>query len=599
MATVTTDSIPAVLSGHALRSLRESGYTLPAALGEVIDNAIEADANEIDVHFEETAGGKRKAHISRIAVADDGSGMGTDQDGRDVLHHYLQLGYSTRYMSTTTIGKFGVGAKLGALSFARRVDVWSRADGESDWRHAHFDLDEAIEAEERSELVLIGEPDTEPVPEDLGFLLPEGSGTLVLWSKVDRLEHGRWAEDANKLRVEVERELSRIFRYQLNGGIEIRIGEEPLLAHDPLMLMERTWADKALEQEAGQQAQSAAREAREQGEKPSKAKPPTHFEATVIGQAKLKIGGHSADLTVTLYPPTVTRKRGLGGDKLAKKLRVPENQGRISFVRMKREINYATVPYSFPTAILDADRFIGIEVSFTPELDEYFGVRNVKRGVEPHGDLRKQLKEKLAPFVEEARAERERRWGEVARETQETEGEHRGIVDAVDRANKRLPKSRAQDEPQEQGGDQTSSPDQALEDLATDVGKDEPEQRGEYIEAIRGKAIVVESVDYPGQSFVDIQHVSGQVIIRLNTRHRFYRELFQPIKAISEQDPGTVSSVEAVKTARRTREALTLLLMAYGKAESMNENPRDAYGELRNYWGTFLDSLMGDVKDVI
>lgn len=597
MATTTsTQPVPAILSGHALRSLRESGYTLPAALGEVIDNSIEADANQIDVYFEEAPEGGRKAHISRIAVADDGLGMGRDEDGRDILQHYLQLGYSTRYMSTTTIGKFGVGAKLGALSFARRVDVWSRTDGNGDWRHAHFDLDEALAAEEQSEVVLIGEPDAEPVPEGLEFLLPEGAGTLVLWSKVDRLEHGRWAEDTNKLRVDVEKELSRIFRYFLNGGIEIRVNEQELLAHDPLMLMERTWADKVLADEARKSSQKEAKKAEQRGEKPKTTKPPTHFEATVIGRAKLKIGGHSADLTATLYPPEVTRRRGQGGDKLATKLRVPDNQGRLSFVRMKREINYATVPYSFPTAVLDADRHIGIEVAFTPELDEYFGVRNVKRGVEPHGELRRQLREKLAGFIGEARAERERRWGKVSRETQETQGEHRDVVDAVDQANRRLPKSRAKNEEVRPDAKQ-----QALEDLATDVGKgqDKPEERAEYIAGIRDKPIVVESVDYPGQSFLDIQHVAGQVIVRVNTRHRFYRELYQPIKSISEQDPGTVSGVDAVKTARRTREALTLLLMAYGKAESMNENPLAAYGELRNYWGTFCDSLMEDVKDVI
>ncbi len=594
--TVRTKSIPVILSGHALRSLRESGYTLPAALGEVIDNAIEADANEIDVYFEEAPEGKRKAHIARIAVADDGVGMGSDSEERDILQHYLQLGYSTRYMSTTTIGKFGVGAKLGALSFARRIDVWSRTSGETDWRHVHFDLDEAVEAEERAELVLIDEPNSVPVPEELEFLLPEASGTLVLWSKVDRLEHGRWAEDANKLRVDVEKELSRIFRYFLNGGIEIRINEQALLAHDPLMLMERSWSDKILTEETRKQARAEAKNAEADGEKPAKSKGgPTHFPATVMGRAKLKIGGHTADVTVTLYPPEVTRKRGIGGDSVAKALRVPENEGRISFVRMNREINYALVPYSYPTQVTEGDRFIGIEVAFTPELDDYFGVRNVKRGVEPHGELRKQLKEKLAAFIVEARAERERRWGKVARESQETEGEHRPVVDAVDRANKRLPKSRAKTE------EEPDSKQQALEDLASDVGKDasKAEERKEYIEGIQDKAIIVESVDYPGQSFIDIQHVAGQVIIRLNTRHRFYRELYQPIKAISEQEPGTVSGVEAVKTARRTREALTLLLMAYGKAESMNENPRAAYGELRNYWGTFLDAIMGDVKEVI
>ena len=41
------------------------------------------------------------------------------------------------------------------------------------------------------------------------------------------------------------------------------------------------------------------------------------------------------------------------------------------------------------------------------------------------------------------------------------------------------------------------------------------------------------------------------------------------------------------------------MLVAYGKAESMNENPHEQYGELRSYWGMFLDSLMGKVKDVI
>jgi hypothetical protein len=597
MATATTaQAVPAILSGHALRSLRESGYTLPAALGEVIDNAIEADANQIDVYFEETPEGKRKAHISRLAVADDGTGMGEDEQGRDILHHYLQLGYSTRYMSTTTIGKFGVGAKLGALSFARRVDVWSRTDGDSEWRHAHFDLDEAIEAEERSEVVLIGEPDTDSVPEELEFLLPEGSGTLVLWSKVDRLEHGRWAEDANTLRVEVEKELSRIFRYFINGGIEIRVNEQELLAHDPLMLMERTWADKVLSDEARKTAQKEAKEAEERGEKSKKAKPQSHFKATVLGRAKLKIGGHTAELTATLYPSEVTRRRGMGRDTLAQKLRVPDNRGKISFVRLNREINYTTVPYAFKKAVSDPDRFIGIQVAFGPELDEYFGVRNVKRGVEPHGELRNQMKEKLSGYVDEAHAEIEDRWGKAARDIQETQGEHRDVVDAVDRANKRLPKSRAKDDEPRPDAKQ-----QALEDLATDVGKgeDKPEEREEYIEGIRDKPIIVESVDYPGQSFIDIQHVAGQVLVRVNTRHRFYRELYQPIKAISEQDPGTVSGVDAVKTARRTREALTLLLMAYGKAESMNENPRAAYGELRNYWGTFCDSLMEDVKEVI
>ncbi len=53
------------------------------------------------------------------------------------------------------------------------------------------------------------------------------------------------------------------------------------------------------------------------------------------------------------------------------------------------------------------------------------------------------------------------------------------------------------------------------------------------------------------------------------------------------------------ESAKRTIEALTLLIIAYGKAESMDENPRERYGDLRIYWGQFSESLMGKVKDII
>jgi hypothetical protein len=40
-------------------------------------------------------------------------------------------------------------------------------------------------------------------------------------------------------------------------------------------------------------------------------------------------------------------------------------------------------------------------------------------------------------------------------------------------------------------------------------------------------------------------------------------------------------------------------VIAYGKAESLDENPHDRYMDLRNYWGQFLDSLLGKVKGVL
>lgn len=581
--TKTQNRVPVVLSGQALRSLRDSGYSLPAALGEPVDNSLEADANVVQIWLQEAKDRDGKKHIHRIVISDDGRGM-----DHDTLHHYLQLGFSTRYMSKNTIGKYGVGAKLAALNFGRRIDVWSRTDTAEPWLHVVFDLDDALEQEKAGEMVMIDEPDTAPVPKELGEMVPDGTGTIVVWSKVDRLEEGRRAPDANALRVEVEKELSRIFRYFLHGGIKISVNGTDLLPHDPLFLMNGTWADKVLTEQPRGMFDDGARTVQHQ----AKTGGLDHFGAEILYDEPLKAGGSEAVLRVTLYPKEVTRQRGAGADKLAKALRVPENEGSISFVRLNREINYTNVPRLFPRGVVEPDRFIGIEVSFKPELDEYFGVRNVKRGVEPHDELRAELRKRLQKPLEIARLKLDERWGAVARQSRTHEGEHGPVVDAAKEVNRTLPKARAK------GVESPAEEKRILEDLAQDVGHTDEADKRAYLSRIKELPFVVESVDFPGTNFIDVQHLSGKVIIRLNTRHRFYREMWEPLRAVADRAAGTVSGEEAVRVARRTIEALTLLLIAYGKAESMEEDPHEQYGDLRAYWGQFLDTLLGKVKNV-
>ena len=95
--------VPMMLPGQALQSLRDAGFDFAAALGEVIDNSIEAKANNIQLRLDEDKV-KGKNRIVRVIVVDDGEGM-----DENILHHYLQLGFSTRYMRHNTIGKYGVG----------------------------------------------------------------------------------------------------------------------------------------------------------------------------------------------------------------------------------------------------------------------------------------------------------------------------------------------------------------------------------------------------------------------------------------------------------------------------------------------------------
>ena len=138
------DRLPMILTGHALMSLRDSGFSLPTALAEVVDNSIEARANTVLVRLDESDTHGKK-HVHRIAISDDGEGMDPE-----LLHRYLQVGYSTRYMSKSTIGKYGVGAKLAALNFGTQIDVWSRKSADAKWLHVNFNLKEAVEEEKRT-----------------------------------------------------------------------------------------------------------------------------------------------------------------------------------------------------------------------------------------------------------------------------------------------------------------------------------------------------------------------------------------------------------------------------------------------------------------
>jgi len=581
------EKIPVVLTGHALQSLRDSGYSLPAALGEVIDNSLEANANNITLHFEESKAKSGKKHIHRITVIDDGDGMDLP-----TLQRYPQVGYSTRYMRTDTIGKYGVGAKLAAFNYGQRLDVWSRITQDSPWYRVWFDLEGAFRQEQNGEVVGIDFPDTQPLPEDISAYVPNGSGTIVVWSKVDRLEEGWKAPDAQALKAEVQHELARMFRYFLNGGISISVEDTELLPHDPLYLMERTWADQELSKYYARRRKIKSRN----GKQVFLPLPPSSqksFVAKRIAREVIKVGNSSCTLTVTLYPKEVIRRRGMGGDDLAKKLRLPDNAGAISFVRLNREINYTNVPRIFPGGVQDSDRFIGIEVSFSPELDSYFGVRNVKRGVEPHDDLRTQIRERLQKYVPEARNLRDDIWGQVSQESNESLGEHQPILEAAKDANRTLPKSRVKASVSEE------EKENILADLSKDVVGDNKEKQEEYQESIKDLPFVLESVDFPGNVLIDTQHIDGQVIIRLNTRHRFYREMWEPLRSIATALPGSISGDGAAKAARRSIEALTLLIIAYGKAESMDENPREHFTDLRSDWGKFTDSLMGKIKDII
>ena len=139
--------------------------------------------------------------------------------------------------------------------------------------------------------------------------------------------------------------------------------------------MESTWADE--------RRRARERKAQERGDD---SKLPAHFPAGVIADETFRVARDHE--RVSDHPASARgEQQERPWQRHARETRCAcrENEGAISFVRLDREISYTTVPRILPGGVLTPDRYIGIEMSFSPDLDEYFGVRHVKRGVEPHG----------------------------------------------------------------------------------------------------------------------------------------------------------------------------------------------------------------------
>ena len=185
-----------------VEAMRDSGYkSTTHALAELIDNSIESGATAIEIF----GVSRRDDNIPRfalkeIAVLDNGGGM-----DKDTLRGSLRYGYGTR-RKRKGIGRFGLGLPNSSMSQARRVDIWSWQSGATNALHAYLSIDEV----ERGAREIL-EPTLRPIPEvyrDASRNVFGDSGTLVVWSDLDRVE---WKQTSTTFK-HTETLLGRIYR---------------------------------------------------------------------------------------------------------------------------------------------------------------------------------------------------------------------------------------------------------------------------------------------------------------------------------------------------------------------------------------------------
>lgn len=213
-----------------IEALRAFGYTPQAAIADLIDNSISAEARNIWVRF--TWNGAD----SYISVTDDGRGMTAEQ-----LIAAMRAGSQSPLVQRKRrdLGRFGLGLKTASFSQCRMLTVSSRTHGSSG-AIRRWDLDYVGQAHEWRLLhgAATGSSDR------LASVAPASlSGTTILWEHLDRLIGEAHVDDQKAERrflaivSDVENHLAMVFHRFLEkpGGITLWINGQRITPWDPFL----------------------------------------------------------------------------------------------------------------------------------------------------------------------------------------------------------------------------------------------------------------------------------------------------------------------------------------------------------------------------
>jgi hypothetical protein len=159
-----------------IESLSALGYSLEAAVADLVDNSIDAGASRVDIEFH-WAG-----MDSWVAVLDDGSGM--DEAGlQEAMTLALKGPASAR--ADRELGRFGMGLKTASFSQSRRLTVWSTVGDASRSASRSWDLDYVARTGEWRLARELASTEAESVQQLLAA--KPGTRTIVIWSRLSRL----------------------------------------------------------------------------------------------------------------------------------------------------------------------------------------------------------------------------------------------------------------------------------------------------------------------------------------------------------------------------------------------------------------------------
>lgn len=179
-----------------VETFRAIGYSLETAVADIIDNSISADAKYIWIERIWRGG------HSVITIKDDGHGM-TSPEVIQAMRPGSQNPNEDR--SEKDLGRFGLGLKTASFSQCRKVTVFSKRR-DCDPAFWTWDLD-FVASTDKWELL-------KWIPDDFLHSLDDvESGTIVIWSDMDRVVRPSVSESDQNAHEKFSRALDRVKKH--------------------------------------------------------------------------------------------------------------------------------------------------------------------------------------------------------------------------------------------------------------------------------------------------------------------------------------------------------------------------------------------------
>ncbi len=538
-----------------ISALKSSGYkSTYNAIAEIVDNSIDANAEDIFILGKQDASSGEKK-IKSFAFLDNGKGMNTE-----TLAQCLCVGYHEDVNGVKTrgkMGRFGVGLPQASIFVCDRVEVYSWQNGIENCQRVHLDVQEI----KKENLNKLAAPIKSDIPKEYKQYINWKSdekkfdfsthGTLVVWSKCTKIDHKKWSTCVNHMSMD----LGRKYRYFLADDsktismIEMTgLQYKKLLPNDPLYLMapSQECVPDNVQILKANNYQSTEYNAltgftepmfeiyKENEQDPDVQELPIKYEqddkikegVVYIKYSVIKEKYYSAVSLDTQAKP--------GALAFGKSERLADNIG-ISIVRNKREIDFDTFKF-FDNYNVPDYRWWGIEISFSEDMDDAFGISNNKQSV----DLKGLTKQAISDLLPEEKAVNV--WLQLADSIKPT------IKRMKDRNSKIRQEGMEQDtpEPNEASKIATESDRKNNSELQAPImSEDEKVKEAKEQLENEGKepptenqikqflnAKVRTNLDFhksPRDTFIDYSFAAGVLSIILNAKHPFYEKFVKDI----------------------------------------------------------------------